>query len=189
MNIDIFKSKYNKLVPETSKEDFLRDIEAIKEELSTKVVNYKVPLLIYADNRRNAIFYMTALVASISANRVMDYTIVTGQTISREHFANSAKDLELEALIYNNDILFISLSQFDYTSQYVESLIIDIIEYRKDRGLITIIHYDIIGSADFLTTTNILHTFFKGNGYQVVTLRSTPVASKVKASTRKGRII
>lgn len=187
LNINILREKYSKFVPVDNVDNFIKDTETIKNSKHIKNLKHYIPALVYEVNKRDALFFTLGIMFSLEKGRVLDYTVITGQTFSREHFADKGdKDIELNNLIYSNDILFISLSEFDYTTQYLESLIVDLIEFRKDRNLITVIHFDIVNNNNYANTTKILKQYFESNKYQVIhmstssTKQSTPVVKAVK---------
>jgi len=179
MNKIKLSRKYKNLVG-SNVTKFIADGNYVKARLKLQELKEE-PLLIYSDNRRNAIYYIACVHHCLRLNRLLDYVVVTGQTLINQHFmSEDTRDNELWGKLYYTDIAFISLSQFDYTSEYLESLIIDLIEFRKNNHKVTIISYDTMSvkGASYNHQTKRLQLYFNGNQYPIIDLHNTKAASK-----------
>ena len=170
MNIDSLKDKYKDLTLE-NKEKFKTELSHIYDKLQFNKLN-KSPMLIYSKNKRNALYYALCLNYAIKAERLLSYAVVTGQTLNNQHFATpETKDKELHERIFYSDITFISLSQYDYTNEYLESQIIDLIEFRRANKNLTIVSYDVMTSTqNYINMTKKLHAYFLNSEFQIIDL-------------------
>lgn len=193
LNKDSLKAKYKDFVLE-DKEKFIEETKFIHSKLNLKAL-HESPLLIYSQNRRNALYYILSLHYSLKKERILDYAVITGQTLINQHFM---KDENRDTQLYNNvfyaDLTFISLSQYDYTNEYLESQIIDLIEFRNMNKKLTVISYDIMNSGqNYIHLTKKLHTYFLSSQFQIVDLTGNKNAfdkPKGPSSTpKKGRIL
>jgi hypothetical protein len=173
LNKDLLKSKYKDFILE-NKEKFVEEVNFLKSKINLEKLTNE-PLLIYSQNKRNALYYVLSLYYSLKEDRMLTYAVITGQTLINQHFASEQqRDAELYNSVYYADISFISLSQYDYTSEYLESQIIDLISFRKQNKKLTIISYDIMSSnQNYINLTKKLHAFFLANDYQILDLAKT----------------
>lgn len=174
---ELIKEKFKDFIPE-DKEKFKRELAEMKDKINLAKLNTK-PLLVYSQNKRNALYYILSVFYSLKNEKLLNYVISTGQTLINQHFATSAeRDQAFYHEIYYSDILFLSLSQYDYTSEYLESLIIDLVEFRKEAKRLTIISYDVMSSGQqYVNLTKKLHAYFVSNEFQIIDLamsKSTP---------------
>jgi len=198
MNIDLLKAKYKKLVP-LDIPKFHMELSYVRDKLGSVSIN-KMPMLIYSKNKRNALYYYLCIKHSIAEDRLLDYAITTGQTYIDQHFMNDDKDKTLYESLRYSDIAFISLSSFDYTNQYLESLLIELIEFRKNYDKVTIITFDIIDAFSYERMTAKLHNYFSSSSYPIINLvdvkkegkeafaNEHSEASKSPQPKKKGRI-
>ena len=173
LNKLMLKERYKDLVLE-DREKFLAELNFIKEKINLHNLS-RQPLLIYSQNKRNALYYILSVFYSLKADRILDYTVVTGQTLINQHFATEKeRDADIYTGIYYDDITYISLSQYDYTSEYLESLIIDLIEFRRQNKKLTIISYDVMSSgSQYVSMTKKLHSYFLSSQFQIVDISKT----------------
>lgn len=181
INIRVLNERYSALLPKKDIDKFAETLNSLKKKLNFELINENKPLLIYSRNMRNELYYLLSLNYSVQKGRVLNYVVVTGQTFVREHFADKEKDLTLYDSIYNDDIVYVSLNEDDYTSEYLESLLSDLIEYRYRNNKITVITYDVLQGNRYLTQTNKLNTFFRSSGYTIIDL--VQITSKHSATT------
>lgn len=168
MNLDLVKDKYKAFVSK-DKDKFIEELSLIKKH-DKSFTNNDMPVLIYSKNHRNALYYFLCVKYSLEADRILDYAVTTGQTYIDQHFMNDDKDKSLYDSLRYSDISFISLSQFDYTNQYLENLLIELVEFRKAQGRITIISFDIIDSFTYEKTTAKLYNYFVSNNYPIINM-------------------
>ena len=108
----------------------------------------------------------------------MDYAVITGQSLINQHFADTGdKDKDLFEKLYYTDVAFISLSEYDYTSEYLESLIIELINFRKNANRVTIVIYDILGNQVNKKKVENLEKFFKTSEFGIIDI--TKVTKRV----------
>jgi hypothetical protein len=182
----ILTNKYKNLVLD-NKEKFLKDIAYIKSLLLFDNISFN-PLLIYSNNKRNALYYVLSMFFSLKKDRVLDYAVITGQTLIDQHFASEKqRDHELYNAIYYSDISFISLSQYDYTGEFLESQLINLIEFRQQRKKITVVSYDVMDSLrSYAGLTKKLHSYFASNEFQIIDITSgSATTEKVKSEAVK----
>lgn len=173
VNLETLKSKIESLVP-TNKEKFKEELKQIHSQLVKIEPPLNKPLLVHTAINKNAIFYMLITYYSLVAKKILDFTITTGQNFITQHFMDNAdKDKEFNSKLYYTDLLFITVSQLDYTSEYLESLIIDLIETRTLNNKTTIIVYDSVGATSKLQK---LSAYF--DSIEAYTLNTSP--SKLK---------
>lgn len=167
LNKNILNNKYKQLISLNTKK-FIEDVNMVKSRLALDELD-KRPLLIYSKNLRNPVYYVLCMYNSLKEDRILDYQVITGQTFINQHFmSEDQRDNQLFNSVYYSDIAFISLSEFDYTSDYLENLLIDLVEFRQNRGSMTVISYDIIGSSNnYSALTKKLHSYFSASGYQI----------------------
>lgn len=171
MNKILLNEKYKNLIlPDKGK--FIEEVNFIKSKINFNNLQ-SIPLLVYGENKRHALYYTLCMFFSLKHDRVLDYSIITGQSIITQHFLSETnRDNDLIESINYADITFISLSQFDYTNEYLESLIIDLIEFRKNYNKITIISYDVLNNtkSNYFSLTQKLHSYFSTNNFQILDL-------------------
>lgn len=145
-------------------------------------LDYKRPILVYSDIDKSAIYFTFCIYMALKENRLLDYNIITGQSLINQHFMNENKDYELYNRLYYGDITFISLSSFDYTSEYLESLIIELVEFRNNLNKTTIITYE-LGNEQFKATK--LNNYFSSNNYTIIDLGKSGrnLATKKRVAT------
>jgi hypothetical protein len=192
MQKDLLIQKYKDFILE-DKDKFKNELEFIYNKIQFKNLNNS-PLLIYSQNKRNALYYILSMHYALKKDRLLNYAVVTGQTLNNQHFATAqTKDAELHERVYYSDITFVSLSQYDYTNEYLESQIIDLIEFRKANGKMTIISYDVMTSTqNYITLTKKLHAYFLNNEFQIVDITSNrpgAVFDKQSGQPKKKRIL
>lgn len=171
MNKLILADKYSKLVG-FDKERFKSDVKEVTNKLNK--VNVPDISMIYSKGKRDAIFYSICIRLALRSNRLLDYTVVTGQTFMNQHFLNGERDMELYDSVMYGDITFISLSQADYTGEFLESLLIDLVEFRKGLQKPTFIIYDTIDD-DYMIRTKKLKEHFDNSYYGSINLNSISV--------------
>lgn len=194
---ELLNNKYSKFLPTTDKEpEFIKGLEQIKKSINLQNLNQCIkPLLVYSNVNQNPLFYLLAVNYSLQQDRVLDYVSVRAQTFVRQHFADKERDTELYDSIYYTDLLFITLTQADYTSEYMESLIHDLVEFRHNRNTYTVVCYEVIDKTDktYLGQTKNLRQIFGNRGYGIIDLIQdiTTQHSVVKGNkvVGKGRII
>lgn len=170
---------YSRYKPLVTHEGFFKDIDSLSIDLEN--INFDNPLLIYSNSKRNALMYLLLVYLSVKSNRLMDYAVITGQSLINQHFEDTGnKDTNLFEKLYYTDVAFISLSEYDYTSEYLESLIIELINFRKNANKVTIVIYDILGNQVNKKKVENLEKFYKTSEFGVVditkfTKRSTVV--------------
>jgi hypothetical protein len=172
INKDMLAKKYKDFVSE-DKQKFIEQLNFIKSKINVEALQNR-PLLIYSQNKRNALYYVLAIYYSLKNEKLLNYEVVTGQTLINQHFATSTdKDHELHERVYYTDLTFINLSQYDYSSEYLESQIIDLVEFRNRQKKLTIISYDVMNSGqNYINLTKKLHAYFVSNEYQIADLTS-----------------
>jgi len=182
LNTKLLANKYKSLI-QKNKKDFITELSFIKENINFNKLLDK-PILCYSQNRRNALYYLLAYYFSLKRNKVLTYVVITGQSFIDQHFMNEKKDNELLAKVNYSDILFISLSEFDYTNQYLEALLINLVQSRTDKNLITIISYDVLnsGKSSYLSYTKNLNAYFVSNKFQIIDIVSKSLAESFSLS-------
>jgi hypothetical protein len=187
LNKNILLTKYNIFAEQQDKAKFISDVNFIRSHIN--LANMKnIPILVYNNGKRNALYYTLGIHFSLVKQQVLNFAVATGQTISDQHFLTEEnRDNNLVNSLYYSDIAFISLSQLDYNNVYSESLIIDLIEFRKTRNTITIISYDISDSnkVSFTTLASKLHSYFSANQFQVIELTASSTTSQTEKATDK----
>lgn len=192
INKDLLNSKYKDFVSE-DKQKFLNELNFIKSKIKIEALRNR-PLLIYSQNKRNALYYILSIYYTLKSDKLLNYEVVTGQTLINQHFATANdKDYNLHERIYYTDLTFINLSQYDYTSEYLETQIIDLVEFRKRNKKMTIISYDVMNSGqNYINLTKKLHAYFAANEYQIVDItsgtKSTPFDKTDHTSSKKPEI-
>lgn len=175
INKETLAKKLEQLVP-TDKEQFKLDLERLKAILVEAKPSYKKPLLIHSTMSKSAVFYMIVTYFSLQAGKILDYVITTGQNIITQHFLdNENKDMDFNSKLYYDDILFISISQIDYTSDYLESLIVDLIETRQFNGKATVIVYDLMEMPAYLSK---LSNYFNSNDSLIIKINGQKTIGK-----------
>lgn len=188
LNKVILKDKFEKLIV-GSTEAFANKVSKVEEFIKRSKLSGKDSLLIYGSDSRNAIYYTLGVYYSLRNNRVLDYVVSTGQHFINQHFLESTdKDKVLYNQMYYSDLLFISLSQFDYTSDYLESLLIDLVETRSNNQKYTIIYFDVLDSKDYLRTTIKLNNYFDSN-HLTLDMTKGSTSTKKTPKTRTERFI
>lgn len=178
---------YSRYKPLVTHEGFFKDIEGLSVDLG--VINFNNPVLIYSNSKRNVLIYLLLVYLSVKNNRLMDYAVITGQSLINQHFADIGdKDKDLFEKLYYTDVAFISLSEYDYTSEYLESLIIELINFRKNANRVTIVIYDILGNQVNKKKVENLGKFFKTSEFGIiditkVTKRATVVKEPQKVDS------
>lgn len=155
-----------KLLINTPTDMFLSEANKVKESKKINIISFPLgkPVLVYNKGNKNVIFYLLGLHYSLHKGKVLDYVITTGQNFINQHFLTEQnRDIELHNKLQYSDIAFIALTQFDYTSEYLESLIIDLAETRAIRGLETIVYYDVLDTKNYLNTTSKLYNYFNAS--------------------------
>lgn len=174
MNRVLLNDKYKNLIP-PNKEKFIDDVNAVKETIDFSNIQ-DLPILIYSKNKRNALYYTLCMYFSLKKEAILGYSVITGQSLIDQKFMSEEnRDMKLSEAVHYSDISFISLSQYDYTNQFLESLIIDLVEFRRNINKITIISYDILDStkSSYIAFTQKLHAYFIANEFQVIDLSNT----------------
>lgn len=192
---DILTNKYGKLIENMDYNVLMTELNQIKPMLDMGILSRQIPILIYTQVNRNALYYLLGVTYSLIRDKVLDYEVVSGQTFIREHFADSDRDQVLYSSIYYTELLFLSLTQADYTSEYMETLIQDLVEFRARAGRLTIISYGITPSNNtYIVQTKKLREFMDSNNYGVLTLNKKGITtehsetnSSDKTKTPKGR--
>lgn len=178
---------YSRYKPLVTHEGFFKDIEGLSVDLGD--INFNNPVLIYSNSKRNVLIYLLLVYLSVKNNRLMDYAVITGQSLINQHFADIGdKDKDLFEKLYYTDVAFISLSEYDYTSEYLESLIIELINFRKNANRVTIVIYDILGNQVNKKKVENLGKFFKTSEFGIiditkVTKRATVVKEPQKVDS------
>lgn len=187
LNIHLLNDKYKNLIPQNDIDNFIIETHKLKQRLNFNLINELKPLLIYNRNQRNQLYYLLSVNYSLQLDKILNYTVITGQTFTRQHFANDEKDKELYDNTYYDDLVFISLSQSDYTSEYMENLIIDLVEFRARNNKITVITYDLLSSTNYQTQTRKLSEYFAANKYTIMDLSigQPTTKSTVKQTTKQ----
>lgn len=191
INLVTLKSKYKDLIPSSANQEvFLKDLQDLKTKLGPLLSNHKNAFII-SKNKRNALFYYLCLYYSLVENKILDKTVITGQTYIDQHFMNEEKDKTLYEEVRYNDIAFVSLSQYDYTNQYLENLIIELIEFRNNNNKITIISYDVVDltNTQYLNQIAKLTTYFNNNKFPIINLTGTKEAFTKSTITKQNRRI
>lgn len=181
--------KYSRLI-NTTAEAFREEATKIRNAKQINNINFPInkPVLVYNKGNKNVLYYLLGIHYSLQKDRVLDYVITTGQNFINQHFlTEDNKDLELHDKLYYADIAYITLTQFDYTSEYLESLIIDLVETRTTRGLNTVVYYDVLDTKNYLNTTSKLYNYFNSM-YKTLDLAYNEV-TKVKRRTTGERFI
>ena len=190
LTLDRIKLKYSNLIEDNP--SFLGIVDEVKSKIDFSKLSATSPLLVYSRNNKNAIYFVLCTYLSFMSDKLLDYVITTGQIYVDHHFMTSDKNFFLYYNIQHSDITIIALSQFDYTSEYLESLLIDLVENRKLRNKLTIIYYDTIDN-NYSKQTKKLHDFFNNNNYTVLNMTSTNQTTNkvdnVRKSSPRGRIV
>lgn len=174
------------------KELFKKEVSAVSSELITEDLK-PGPLFIYTRNRRNAIYYVLLSYLSVKADRILEFSAISGQNLITQYFlSEEAKDKELYSALYYSDIAFIYLSQYDYTNEFLENLVMSLIDFRNNQNKTTVVIFDIQSEPAVNTATMAkkLYTYFKSNDYKIADI--TKQAKVDKSSTvpvRKARIL
>lgn len=183
INNKLLNNKYKSLIQKDENE-FLAELKFIKENIDFSKLQDK-PILCYSQNRRNALYYLLAYYYSLKKDKVLTYAVTTGQSFIDQHFMNENKDNELLDNLNYSDITFISLSEFDYTNQYLEALLINLVQSRADRNQITVISYDVLSSGrnSYLNYTKSLNAYFASNKFQIIDIVSKSIAEAFSISS------
>lgn len=169
INIKMLSDKLKKLVPDNV-EQFKAELKQIESDIKYESIG-NMPILIYSKNRRNAICYTLSYYLSIKKDKLVDYVIVSGQNLINQHFMSEEnKDLELYNAMYYNDVCFVYLSQYDYVNEYLENLIMSLVDFRTQQNKITIIIYDIQQEpkVNMATMAKKISGYFTSNGYAIL---------------------
>ena len=185
MDIKNLKSTYKDFIL-NDKELFLNEINYIKSKINLENLSNN-PILVYSQNKRNALYYVLGMFLSLKSERILNYAVITGQTLINQHFMTEAnRDNELYNRIFYTDITFVSLSQYDYTNEYLESQIIDLIEFRKINKKMTIVSFDITNSGQsYINMTKKLHNYFSASGHQIIDIAKNGKTAFDKPSVKQ----
>lgn len=188
LNKFILADKFKPLIT-GPRDKFVKKADQVRSIIFNNNLSDVKAILLYGSDTREPVYYVFGIYYSLLKDRVLDYAITTGQHFINQHFLTEAtRDLDLYGKIYSSDLLFISLSQFDYTSDYLESLLIDLVDTRSTNNKITIIHYDILDTKNYMHTTKKLSDYFLSNHIVIdLTKQSKPnqQTSNTKAQTKK----
>lgn len=181
LNKIILADKFSKLIV-GPKDKFVEKVGQIRDVICRNKIDDTRSVLLFGTDNRESIYYTFGVYYSLLAQRVLDYAVTTGQHFINQHFLSEEnKDLELYRKIYSSDILFISLSQYDYTSDYLESLLIDLVDTRSINKKPTIIYYDTLSNKNYITTTKKLSDYFIAN-HLVIDLTKQPTTPSTTTS-------
>lgn len=188
INKETLKMKLSHLVP-TNTELFKADLEKIRKNLISNSPEYGSPLLVYCTINKSAVYYMTVVYYSLQVDRILDFTVTTAGNISTQHFLdNESKDKDFHSNLYYDDLVFITVSELEYTSQYLEALIVDLVETRANAGKTTVVVYDSMDTTRRLTR---IFDYFEKNSYSKIstnamsTVTNTQLKPKNKARPKK----
>lgn len=187
LNKVLLNNKYSNFISD-NKSKFIEEVDELKSMIDFSSIKNK-SLLVYNKNKRNQLIYLFSIYNSLLKDRILDYTVITGQSLINQHFlSESMRDNNLYDGLHYDDLAFIILSQFDYTSEYLESLIIDLIEFRSNMGKITIVLYDVLDSAkqSYTDLTRKIQAYFVANNFKIVDI--TTAAPRQISIKKRGRI-
>lgn len=189
----LINDKYNTLLPQAEQEkQFLAELKHLKQtlNLSQLKLGHK-PLLVYTNKPLDPLHYLLCVTYSLQESKVLDYLSVRAQTFIRQHFADVDRDQSLYDEIYYTDILFVVLTQADYTSEYLETLLQDLVDFRRRRQTYTILIYEDINESQTSQTSHTvkLKNFFNRNSFPVVDLIDDITTTHSATQRRKQRII
>ena len=191
INKEILKNKYKRLVS-SDRDKFLAELKIIKEKTDFMSLSDK-PLLIYSRGKREAIHYLFMITKSLKKERILDYTSVSGQTIFSQHFKSQQEGSKIQDTdkvsndIYYSDITFINLSQFDYVSDFVHSLIIEVIDFRDMINKQTVIHIDLFDkNAEQMAIAKKIESYFRSRDYTILDLSKGDIVKEKRVSKKGG---
>lgn len=198
VSIALLKDKYNKLI-ENPKEDFIKQVDYIYKEFDRTNKDISKPLLVYGSNNRNACVYALGVNYSLKIGKALDYVIVSAPHFINQHFLSEEhRDMELYHKMYYTDLLVLTLSQFDYKNQYLESMLIDLVETRYSEGRATIVYFDTGGVGGYKNSTLAVNQYLqkKQEPLDIVKVLqadsfskpNTSKSSKTKEKTTKGGV-
>lgn len=172
----LLNEKYKVFLPlEEHHQQFLKDLQQLKDMMNLEQINKtNAPLLIYTNQQLKPLYYLMCVNYSLRANRILDYLSIRAQTFIRQHFADSERDQELYDKIYYTDVLFVVLSQADYTSEYLETLLQDLVTFRASMNTHTILIYEVLDKTDrsYMGYTKKLRNYFEAQRNPVIDLIS-----------------
>jgi len=183
LNANRLSEALRKLVYD-NKEQFKTELASVTEDLDLDVVK-QGPLMIYTRNRRNAIYYAITAYLSIKADKILEFASISGQNLISQYFlTEETRDKELWDSIYYDDITFIYLSQYDYTNDFLENLIMSLIDFRTQMKKATVVLFDIQSepATNTATMAKKLYTYFKSNGYNTIDITKKVIAQPSTAS-------
>lgn len=198
LNMRVLNERYKNLIPVNNLDVFANNINNIKKRLDLDLINTLKPVLIYTRNALNELMYLMSVNYSLQKTRVLNHIVVSGQTLTRQNFADGDKDRELHEDTYYEEVLYITLSQTDSLSEYMENILIDLIDFRQRNRKQTVIIYDVMQGVKPTTQTKRLEDFMKSRQYiiqdtiSVVTTHSATNQNTTATSrniSRKGPII
>jgi hypothetical protein len=173
MNKNMLNKKYKDIIS-YDKEQFVRDVNKAKAGLNLNDLG-EAPLLVYTDNKRQAIFYTLCMYHALRTQRILDYSIQSGRFIVDQAFKTvENRDMKMYDEAYYNDILFITLTQYDLTNDYINSILLDLVEFRTNQHKVTVVLYDIMDmqAAPYRKATAPFLAYFNSREYNIRDLRN-----------------
>ena len=170
MNKNILNEKYKSLIS-YDKVMFVKDLNFIRANIKFESLG-KEPLLIFSRNKRDALSYALCVYNALKQERLLDYKVITARSIADQSFmSEERRDAELQSAIYYADILFITMNNYDYTTEFIDVLTMDLIEFRKNAHRITVVLYDTTESIKAIgAPIQRVLTYFKVNNFRIIDL-------------------
>lgn len=159
-------NRYNRIVPD-NKEKFLSEINAVKRSINFNKLGNK-PLLIYTDGHIEAICYLLLFYYSSKDDRLLDYRTISGESLTRLQLTSEEnRDIELYNHVRYTDMSFVTITGFEQNINLIESIVIELVDYRETIEKRTVVIYDKRYTKAIKKVKN-LDLYFSNRGYQVV---------------------
>jgi hypothetical protein len=190
LNLDIkfLKDKYKSLVY-SDKEKFLEELKFVRDSADFTKIPAE-PILIYSVGKKRAFYYALCFHFSLLKKKVLDYSLITSRQYLDQHFLDRADRDSLYKEALSTELSFISLSANDNTNDYMEQLLIDLVENRFYKNDVTVIFIDMSEGA---IEVKKLDRYFRNNSFAVLDLTKKAQDEKVTSNgtiaTKKGRIL
>jgi len=188
LNLKFLKDKYKSLVY-SDKEKFLDELKFVKDNVDFTKIPAE-PILIYSMGKKRAFYYALCFHLSLLKKKVLDYSFITSRQYLDQHFLDRADRDSLYKEALSTELSFISLSANDNTNDYMEQLLIDLVENRFYKNDVTIVFVDM---SEGTTEVKRLDRYFRNNSFAVLDLtkkeRDEKVISNGTIATKKGRIL
>ena len=177
-----FKKRLAPTEPELVK-SFNNKLLILKDTIDISKLG-KRPTIIQADSSfRDSICYFMSVLLSNQEGRTLDIAAATARNLFNQHFLKDAeRDINQYNKMYYSDLSFVFTSQHDFSTEIMESIIIDFLEFRHVEKNYTVIIYD---HPDLRKNRfqSKLEEYFKSYNYNIINLFSS------KQNTTRSNIV